>query len=67
MRRAHLHFHITMNIVPPLEEVKQALAICTRDDKQPKLAPVVAVISGEFHTPTGVYLKLLAQSVSQHL
>ena len=54
-----------MDVKPSLAEVQKALANRVEGDEAPKYAPVVASISGEFHTPTSTYLKLKAQSVSQ--
>ena len=55
-----------MDVAPSFKEVQKALANSVKGDEAPKYAPVVASISGEFHTPTSVYLKLKAQSVSQN-
>ena len=55
-----------MNVAPSLEEIRRALAHSIQGDEAPKFAPVVASISGELHTPTSIYLKLKAQSVSQY-
>ncbi len=58
-----------MKIQPSLDEVRQvvAAAVTGSNSERPNRVPICASISSEFLTPSSIYLKLSAQSVSSRV
>lgn len=56
-----------VGIQPSLDQVREVISSAINLPNPPNLVPICASISSEFLTPSSIYLKISAKSVTHHI